>query len=179
MEWVKNIVVFILFGVGIFVCIIAAALILHSQNDNSQVKSFENEILIKATALDTYNFVLDPEKVGKWWGNVDEVVYLTSGLPSKNTKYVLVTNNGDIDVVIKSINKGKSVELTLVYKNTENIGTKSFVFSEQNENTILTVKSSVRYLRDNERFWSPITNYQLTQSTQKDLEMLKRLVENK
>lgn len=177
MVWAKNLFLFILFGVGIFVCVIGAVLIIHVTSPNSQVKTFEEEILIKAPAQDVYNFILDPQKIEEWWGGTREVVLLTSGIPNRNTKYVLVTQNGDIGVTIKNLSKDKSIELIYEFKDTENVGNTIYTLVEQNKNTTLKVKTSIRYIRQNERFWSPITNYNFSQNTKKDLETLKVLVE--
>lgn len=177
MEWAKNVFLFILFGLGIFVCVIGAVLIIHATSTNSQVKNFEEEILIKAPAQDVYSYILDPQKVEEWWGGTQEVVLLTTGLPNRNTKYVLVTQIGDIEVTIKNATKDKTVEISYEFKNTENVGNTTYTLVEQNNNTTVKVKTSVRYLRQTERFWSPITNYRFTQSTKKDLQTLKVLVE--
>ncbi|MCS7091730.1 MAG: SRPBCC domain-containing protein [Patescibacteria group bacterium] len=177
MQWIKNVFLFLLFGVGIFICVIGAVLIIHATSNYSYVKTFEEEILIKSQAKDVYNFILDPQKVQEWWSGTREVILLTQGEPGKNTKYFLVTNQGDVSFSVRSLSKDKSIELSYEFKDNQNIGNTQFTLIEQNKNTTLRVKTSIRFIRQNERFWSPVTTYNLRKKTKKDLEKLKILIE--
>lgn len=177
MQWAKNVFLFLLFGFGIFVCVVGAVLIIHATSNYSQVKTFEEEVLIKAQAKDVYSFILDPQKVQEWWSGAREVILLTQGEPNKGTKYVIVTKEGDVAVTIRNLSRDKSIEIAYEFKNNDNLGNTVFTLIEQNKNTTVKAKTSIRFIRQNERFWSPVSTYNLSNKMKKDLERLKILIE--